>query len=169
MNILADRFAQFGSNAVPGLVTLLLVFVGLIPLGIPQSGLVAPPLVLMAVFYWGIYRPDLLPGVAAFAIGLFHDVLGGGALGLYAFIFLVVRAVMASQRRFFLGKPFLVEWSSFALVGAAAFMAEWVLASLYVGAFVRPGPLAIQALLTITLYPVLTGLMIRLRHAISRI
>ena len=55
------------------------------------------------------------------------------------------------------------------LVASAAFIAEWVLASLYVGAFVRPGPLAIQALLTISLYPVLTWFMIRLRHAISRI
>ena len=169
MNAVADRLAQFGSNAVPGLITLLLVFIGLVPLGIPHSGLVVPPLALIAVHYWGIYRPDLLPGLAAFAIGLFHDVLSGGALGLYAFIFLVVRAVMASQRRFFLGKPFLVEWWGFMLVASAAFIAEWVLASLYVGAFVRPGPLAIQALLTISLYPVLTWFMIRLRHAISRI
>ena len=169
MNAVADRLAQFGSNAVPGVVTLLLVIIGLVPLGIPQLGFVVPPLALIAVYYWGIYRPDLLPAIAAFAIGLFHDVLSGGALGLYASIFLVVRAVMASQRRFFLGKPFYVEWWAFMVVGAAAFLTQWVLASLYVGAFVKPGPLAIQALLTITLYPVLTGLMIRLRHAITRI
>ena len=169
MGAVTDRLAQFGSNAVPGLITLLLVFVGLVPLGIPQSALVVPPLALMAVYYWGIYRPDLLPGIAAFAIGLFYDVLSGGALGFYAFIFLVVRAVMASQRRFFLGKPFLVEWWGFMLVASVAFLTGWVLASLYVGAFVKPGPLAIQALLTMTLYPVLTWFMIRLRHAISRI
>ncbi len=169
MTALAERAGSFGRLATPAFVTLLLVFFSLMPLNLPDSEIIMPPLALMAVFYWSIYRPDLLPAAAAFAAGLLFDLMSGGPLGLLAFVFVVVQAVAATQRRFFLGKVFPIEWLGFCIIALGAFVAMWILGSIYIGAFVKAGPLAIQALLTISLYPMMTWLMIRVRRAVSGI
>ncbi len=162
------RAARFGRNATPGLLTLALVFLTLLPFRVPNAALVMPPLALMAVYFWAIHRPDLLPAPAAFALGLFQDILSGGPPGLYAFGFLVLHAVLSSQRGFFLGRIFAMEWLGFALVAPAAFLTIWFLGSVYVGAIVQPGAVAVQAGLTIAMYPVLTWAFIRFRRLTVR-
>ncbi len=169
MTALAERAGSFGRLATPLFTTLFLVFLSLAPLNLPDSELIMPPLALMAVYYWSIYRPDLLPAVAAFAAGLLFDLLSGGPLGLFALVFVVVQAIAATQRRFFLGKVFPVEWLGFLLVTLGAFIVMWILGSIYIGGFVKLGSLAIQALLTISLYPVMTWILIRVRRAVSGI
>ena len=169
MTALVERIGQLGRSATPAAITLLLVFISLTPLNLPDSEIIMPPLALMAVYYWSIYRPDLMPAAAAFVVGLLFDMLSGGPPGLHAFVFVVVQAVAASQRRFFLGKVFPVEWLGFLLVAAGSFLVLWVLGSLYVGAIVKGSAIAIQALLTISLYPVMTWFMIRVRRAVSGI
>ena len=169
MTALFERASQLGRNATPAIITLFLVFFTLMPLNLPGSEVIMPPLALMAVYYWSIYRPDLMPAAMAFAAGLMFDMLSGGPPGLHAFVFVVVQAVAASQRSFFLGKVFPVEWLGFCLVAAATFLVLWALGSLYVGAIVKGSVLAIQALLTITLYPIMTWFMVRARRAVSGI
>lgn len=169
MTALAERAGQLGRSAVPAMITLFLVFFSLMPVNLPGSGIIMPPLALMAVFYWSIYRPDLMPAAAAFVAGLLFDMLSGGPPGLHALVFVIVQSVAASQRRFFLGKVFPVEWLGFCLVATGTFLVLWVLGSLYVGAIVTGSGMAIQALLTITLYPVMTWMMIRVRRAVSGI
>ena len=78
----------------------------------------APALPLIAVFYWTLYRPDLMPPVAAFVIGLLQDILGGLPLGVSACVLVGVHAAVNTQRRFFIGKSFAVVWLGFALVSA---------------------------------------------------
>lgn len=169
MTALFERAGQLGRNATPAIITLFLVFFTLMPLNLPGSAVIMPPLALMAIYYWSIYRPDLMPAAMAFVAGLTFDMLSGGPPGLHAFVFVVVQAVAASQRRFFLGKVFPVEWLGFCLVATGTFLVLWALGSLYVGAIVKGSALAIQALLTITLYPVMTWFMIRARRAVSGI
>ena len=169
MTALVERAGQFSRSATPAIITLFLVFFSLMPLNLPGSEIIMPPLALMAVFYWSIYRPDLMPAAVAFVAGLLFDMLSGGPPGLHAFVFVVVQAVAASQRRFFLGKVFPVEWLGFCLVAMGTFLVLWGLGSLYIGAIVKGSAIAIQALLTITLYPVMTWIMIRARRAVSGI
>src|SRR3546814_12062803 len=61
----------------PFLSTVVLVIVGLMPMHIPGYSAVSPSLTLIAVYYWALHRPDLMPAVAVFAVGLLQDVLAG--------------------------------------------------------------------------------------------
>src|SRR3546814_14355387 len=80
----------------------------------------------MAVFYWSIFRADLMTMLGAFLIGLFLDLLSGGPLGLNAATLLLIHELGVSQRRVFLGSSFLVNWTAFALVaGAEIGRASW--------------------------------------------
>jgi rod shape-determining protein MreD len=163
------RFTQVARNGTPGLLALIFVFLSLVPYNFPGSAQLVPPLALMAVFYWGVYRPDLLPGPLAFVLGLLQDFLSGGPLGMWAAVFLLVLMVTASQRRFFLGKMFVVEWLGFALVTPVVFLAIWFIGSIYVGAIVDPGALFVQAFLTIAFYPGLSWSMSAVRRMVGRI
>jgi len=163
------RFTQVARNGTPGLLALILVLFSLVPYNFPGSAQLVPPLALMAVFYWGVYRPDLLPAPLAFFFGLLQDFLSGGPLGMWAAVFLLVLMVTASQRRFFLGKMFVVEWLGFSLVTSVVFLAIWFIGSIYIGAIVDPGALFVQALLTIAFYPGLSWSMSAMRRMVGRI
>ncbi|MDA0368258.1 MAG: rod shape-determining protein MreD [Proteobacteria bacterium] len=166
---IGDRLAQVARNGAPGLLALLFVLLTLAPYNFPGSAQLMPPLALMAVFHWGVYRPDLLPAPLAFVLGLLQDILSGGPLGMWAAMFFLVLVVMTYQRRFFLGKKFVVEWLGFALVTPVVFFAIWLIGSFYVGAFVDPGALVVQAVVTAAFYPVMSWLMSAVRRLVGGI
>ena len=147
------RLLRILRTLLPGLVTLLAVLVAVLPLGISFAAVVTPFLSLMAVYYWSIYRPDLLPPAAVFAIGVLQDILTGGPVGLLALVLLLVQALAVSQRRILLGQGFTVEWAGLLLVTAGAGLVSWLLASVYYLALVPPLPFVVQALITAALYP----------------
>ena len=143
---------------IPGLTLLLCIFLATIPLGIPYFSDVTPFLSLMAVYYWSIYRPDLMPAIVVFAGGLLQDVLTGGPVGLLALVLVLVHGVGVSQRRVFLGKSFQVEWWGFSLITAGAVLFAWAVASLYFTTLMEARGFVVQALLTVAVYPLMTRL-----------
>ena len=94
----------------PPALTLMLVLVGLIPVGLPYVDPVTPAFAVIAVYYWSIYRPEYLPAGVVFVLGLVQDALGGTPLGMSSLVLLAVLGVGVSQRRVFIGKSVLVEW-----------------------------------------------------------
>lgn len=162
------RFETMVRGLTPFIITLSLAMLSVVPLRLPDFAPVTPMLTVIAVYYWSIYRPDLLPMAAVFAVGLFQDALAGMPLGLTALVLIVVQYVTIAQRRFFHGKIFLVEWWGFMLVAPGAAFASWLLASLYFGVLVTPRPLGFQLLLSIALYPCLAWLFARAQHYLLR-
>ncbi|MBT3931054.1 MAG: rod shape-determining protein MreD [Rhodospirillaceae bacterium] len=145
--------------------TVLFVVLSCLPIPLPGVGLIAPAIALMAVYYWSIQRPELLPPVAVFIIGFVQDALSGGVLGLSPFVFLLVHALVVSQRRFFLGKSFLLTWWGFSLVAVGAELVLWILASLVAVQLIDPEAMAVQTLLTVALFPCVSWLLVRVHRA----
>ncbi len=162
------RFEMAVRGLTPFILTLILAMLTVVPLRIPDFAPVTPMLTVIAVYYWSIYRPDLLPMAAVFAVGLFQDALAGMPLGLTALVLILVQYVVIAQRRFFHGKTFLVEWWGFMLVAPGAAFVGWLFASLYFATLVAPRPLGFQLLLSITLYPCLAWLFSRAQHYLLR-
>lgn len=155
----------FVRHLVPVTVTLLLLLLTALPTHLPGFANIAPILPLMGVYYWAIYRPDLLPAWMAFLIGLLYDITSGTPLGVNALVLLLVQGVAAAQRRFFLGKSFLVAWWAFGLLAAGAMGMAWLLISLLGGQVVDPAPVFFEYLLTMGLFPLLTWLLARTQMA----
>ena len=141
-------------GAIPVTVTVLLVFAASLPWRLPAFVEVTPAFAVMAVFYWTIYRPERFPYAATFGIGVLQDLLAGTPLGMTALVLLVVQGVVASQRTFFRGKPFLVIWWGFSLVMPAVGLLSWIISSAFLGALVPPLPVVVQVFLTLLLFPV---------------
>jgi len=165
---LAERAAAAVRKLIPGLATLFLLLLSVVPLSTPSPALVLPPFALMGIYFWSVYRPDLLPMAAAFGIGLTQDMLSGGPPGLFAAAYLVVQAVMSGQRRFFVGKAFRVEWLGFALVAPLLYAAVWLVGSIYYFRLLPAAEIVVQVLLALAFYPAITWVLGRLR-ALARI
>lgn len=161
-----QRLDFVARNLAPLLVSLCLVVASVIPLRLPHASFIVPALALMAVYYWGLHRNDLLPAPAIFFIGILQDILSGGSIGVNALIFLVAYGICVSQRRFFYGKAFLVVWWGFMVVAAAALIIEWAINVAITETIISPGPAYYKFLATIALYPVVAWLFARIQRTL---
>lgn len=149
---------------LPLLSSLVLGLIGLTPLGLPHLELVAPSLALMAIFYWSIFRADLMTMAGAFLIGLILDLLSGGPVGLNAMMLLLAHQLGVSQRRVFLGSSFLVNWVAFALVVSAVTFAGWAMISLLNWTLLPVPPRLAQWALSLACYPPVYWLLSRIER-----
>jgi len=155
-------------HLLPVGLTLALVLMGAMPTHLPGFAEISPQLPLIGVYYWAIYRPELLPASMAFVIGLMNDILLGTPLGVSSLIYILVQGMTMSQRRFFLGKPFMVAWCCFAMVAAGAILLEWALVSMLYDHVVPLTPAVFELLMSVAVYPIFSWLFGRTHAAMLR-
>lgn len=139
---------------------------GSIPLTAMTAQILKPLLPFAAVYYWALYRPDLLPAPIAFVLGLLVDVLSGAPIGVCAATFTLAHGVLCRQRRFLIGRSFIINWMGFALVAAGSFVLVWVLTSILHGAPVPATALLFQVATTVAAFPLVFWLLHRCHTAI---
>lgn len=132
----------------------------------PVTGSVKAPLLLMAIYYWAIYRPTLLPVWLIFLAGLLMDLISNLPLGLTALVFVLAQWIVIDQRRYLMGQSFLMIWIGFAIVSAAVALIQWGLFGLLSGSrWPSPRPLGFSFLFGVALFP-LISLLLHMTHKI---
>ena len=149
----------------PVVVALLLMLLLMVPLRLPNFGTIAPPIVLMATFYWAVYRPDLVGPVAIGGLGLVQDVIAGTPIGMNAFICLIAYSTVVSQRQLFLAHGFFILWWGFALTALIAGFMGWAINSVMHFAMVPFDPVLYQSAAAISLFPPAAWLFGRVQRA----
>ena len=144
---------------VPFLVSLGLVILTVIPTRLPGFAQVAPSWPMMGIFYWSIYRPDLMPLWGAFLIGVLADIVADTPIGINALIYLLIRGIVVNQRRFFLTNAFPMSWAAFAVIAIGAMGLNWVLFAMLQGQAVDPQILLWQYVILMGLFPPVTVVM----------
>jgi rod shape-determining protein MreD len=145
----ARRFVPFG-------VTMILMLFAMTPTYIPGLSHVTPMYALMAVYFWAIYRPDLLGYGATFSIGILEDLLAGTPLGSGALVLLLAQRVVFHQQKFFNNKPFGIIWLAFALVAAGAALLRWICVGLVATSGFTPVSQMLTAyLMSVAMYPII--------------
>jgi rod shape-determining protein MreD len=138
---------------IPVLTALVLILLAHTPVHLPGFSTITPLLGLMAIYHWTLHRPDLVPSIAIFALGLVTDALSGAPFGTNALVFLGVYGVVLAQRRFFHKKSFAVLWAAFLPITAAAAFLYWLLFMAMTRTLIDPAPLVFQVGITGALYP----------------
>ncbi len=141
-----------------GLVLLMIValfVLSIFPFHVASLGEIRPAFLLIAVYYWAILHPSLLPPLAVFAIGIALDLLFVYPLGMNALVLVVVQWLTRSQRKFLLGQSFPVIWAGFALVVFGAGILQWGLFSLFNTTLVPVKPMLVSAALSTFLFPLM--------------
>ena len=153
-----QKLDRFGRGVVPFMVGFVLMVFSLVPLRLADFSTIMPSLALMVVFYWAVYRPDLLGPLGAFLLGLFYDLITGMPLGMNTLIHLLVYGLVVSQRQLFLAHSFFILWWGYAVVAVFAAAVAW-LVGLAFGAGMAPGrALVFQAIAAVALFPLVAWL-----------
>jgi len=137
-------------------VLLMLFFMNIAVVPIPMVASLDLPLVLMAIYYWAIHRPTLMPPALVFLIGVLFDLLSAGLLGLNALIFTLANMLIANQRSFLLAQPFIVQWVGFALISAGALILNWFISALASWSWISPFSQIQDYGLGILIFPLIT-------------
>ena len=147
-------------RALPAALTLLLLLFAVTPTNVPGLAPIMPMLALISVYFWSIYRPDLLGYGAVFGLGLLEDLLTSTPVGSTALVFLITQWIVLRQQKFFNAKPFVVTWFAFVFVAAGAALIRWIAVGLVEDSgFTPPGALLASCLVTIAVYPLVGWLL----------
>jgi rod shape-determining protein MreD len=137
-----------------------------LPVKIPGYAALTPMFILMAAYHWTIYRPDLLPPLALFAIGLAEDLLAGSPIGVNALVLLLARSAVLGFRRHFVNRTFPFVWSGFTLLTVVVMLFLWALHCLIDLSLLDFRNTVIRATLTIAVFPLATFLLGRAQRAL---
>ena len=146
-------------NILPFGLTVVVMLFGLTPTYVPGLAQITPMYSLVAIYFWAIYRPDLLGYGIGFAVGVLEDLLTGAPLGVGALTLLLTQWVVFNQQKFFHAKPFAITWFAFALVALGAALLKWFCVGLITASGFTPfGDLMAAYLITVAAYPVIAWL-----------
>lgn len=159
-----QRVDRFGRNLAPGALSIFLLLLSAVPVRLPEFSVTAPILVLGAVFYWTIHRPDLLRPSALFVIGMLQDLVSGGPIGVSSLILVMLHWILLNQRRLFLAGTFGFMWFGFALTVFSALTLRWLVHSALDAAPMPVPPVVFQGLMTLALFPVLAWIFVRVHR-----
>ena len=144
---------QNAAAAIPTVLTGFLTLVALLPLHSSVLQLIAPSLPLVALYYWAVHRPDLMPRLAVFLIGLAIDIFHATPIGATALSYVVVYEVVVRNRRHVAGKPFWALWAGMAGAASAAYAVQWALTSAFKGIPVPHQAVVSQVGISVALFP----------------
>lgn len=163
-----QRFDIFWRHQIPLLLALGLLLISVVPSHAAGLTRIGPMLALIAVYYWAIYRPDLMGYGPVFVIGVAEDLLTSTPPGVGALVLLLTQAVVLSQYRFFNARSFAVTWWAFGLVAGGAVLVKWLAVSLVYGTLVDGSAAFYGYLMTVAIYPVVGWLLARVQIAFLR-
>jgi rod shape-determining protein MreD len=161
-----QRLDNPAASLLPIATTLLATVISIQPAQIPGYAALTPAFTLMAVFHWTIYRPDLLPPLALFLVGLTQDLLAGAPLGVTALILLLVRATVMPRRRHFVDRPFPFVWAGFTILAGGAMLFLWMLHCWLDGVLVDFRGTVFRAVLTVSMFPMASYLLGRTQRIV---
>ena len=161
-----DKLEFLARMTVPYSLIAVLFLVSVIAVPYPLAVLFYAPFLLMAIYYWSIYRPTLLPPWLVFVVGMSFDVLTGMPfVGLNAILFLLTRIIITDQRRFLVGQSFIMVWFGFCILDIVFYALQWSAFSVLSMSWVPLSGLVPSLLLGMVLFPPLY-LFLHLTHKV---
>src|SRR3984957_7624432 len=153
------RVDNGAARLLPVATTLIAAVISVLPVKIPGYAALTPMFILMAAYHWTIYRPDLLPPAALFAIGLTEDLLAGSPIGINALLLLLSRSAVLGYRRYFVNRTFPFVWPGFTLLTVVALFALWAFHCILDLILLDFRNTVIRAVLTIAIFPLASFLL----------
>jgi len=138
-------------------VIILFLILSVVSMSLPHAGDLKPFFLLIAIYYWGIYRPTLMPIAYTFLLSLMLDLLADLNLGTSGLILVSLQILIRRSRVFLIGQPYGMVWLGFAILSFIYAIALWLILSLSNFSFFPVQSLIqvlIAACLTIVIYPV---------------
>lgn len=151
--------------AVPYSVMMGLFILNISFLSFPLALSLEPPFILMAIYYWSIYRPTLIPAWLVFLAGILFDFISGLPVGLHGFIFVAARWLVTDQRLLLYSQSFITVWIGFIVMNFIAVSTQWILFGLVNFGWPPIEPAALMFVSGVFLFPIIS-LVLHLTHRV---
>ncbi|MFA5592605.1 MAG: rod shape-determining protein MreD [Micavibrio sp.] len=157
-----DSFGWVLRLALAQGVIVFFLLMNVVSFSLPHAGDFKPFFLLMAVYYWAIYRPTMMPYAYTFVLGIILDLLTHMPVGMNALLLLAIQALVRKSRLFLMGQPYIVVWLGFAIVALCNALGLCLLLSLALfelapmSAFIQ---MLVATSLSILLFPVISLLL----------
>lgn len=141
---------------LPALSTAVLALINLQPFVSVWGVALMPALLLIAVYFWAVEAPSLLPAPVVFVIGLAFDLLAGTVPGTWALALTLLYALVSTQRHILkspYGRP---AWIGFCIYGSVTVGLLWVIGSLTGGGALPGVPFLALLLTTLAAFPLVS-------------
>lgn len=136
------------------LLTILVLFVHLLPLNSPPDRWPFPEVLVALTFAWILRRPDYVPTILIALTMLMADLLLQRPPGLLAALVVIGSAYLRSAATGMKDMGFIGEWTTVAVVITAVFLANRIVLSILSVDQAALGPVVIQLVFTVLAYPI---------------
>jgi rod shape-determining protein MreD len=168
IGLLWQQFDGAARRLLPLLVCLLFLLLGIACTALPGVAGIPPLFGLVAIYYWSVHRPDLLPLSLLFVLGIVADALLRLPFGLSSLSYMGVAQLVQSQRPIFIDQSYLTLWLGFVVVMLLAQGLQWLVLVVLQQHVLPIVPLLLQAGLTLALFPLLVWILIILQRSVVR-
>lgn len=162
----AARAGRIVLTVMPFVIGIICVLLSFVPFGRIFGSALVPAFPLMAIYYWAIVRPEMFPPLAVFTVGVLFDLLSGGEIGLWGFVYVVTYAVIVPQRVIVVNAPFSAFWIGFAVVAAFSGALAWLVVSIIHGMLVPPVSVIKHMAVTVAVFPLFVMLFGRIERRV---
>jgi rod shape-determining protein MreD len=142
---------------LPKLLALLFIFLSYTPSRLYGLDNFFPAVDLMMIYYWSLYKPQVMPNWFIFSIGLMKDILSGSPLGVNALSYILLRG-LAMYKEKYLKKTFTGLWQGFAVFAAIVMIFKWLVFSFVFEEIMAINTVLMQFLLSVLIYPLFHSL-----------
>ncbi len=149
----AGKLEVYMRLCVPHIITFVFLLLNISAVTFDIAQTLKPDFILIAVYYWAVYRPTLMLPAMIFVIGIIMDFLSGAPTGFYAMTYIAAHWITRDQRRFLMSQPFITVWLGFAFVSIAIGALQWVIYTIATMSLPEITPIILQLVSSICLFP----------------
>jgi rod shape-determining protein MreD len=124
-------------------------------LALPYVSASMPLCLMMIIYYWSIYYPELLPSWSVLLLGFIEDALWGRLFGVGALIYFSLSVILKLQRRHLVKESFVIVWLSFSFFLIPVAVAMYLIHSLHYQMIFLDFMILVQIGVTFVLYPLM--------------
>ncbi len=152
-----DRSAShlWAKRSLYVLLAFLVLFLHLLPLDTRPDRWPFPDVLIALTFAWVLRRPEFVPVLSIAAVMLMADLLLQRPPGLMAALVVLGAAYLQSAAPSMRDAGFVAEWTTVAAVITAIFVLNGLILGILSVQQAAMGPIAIQVVVTIAIYPVI--------------
>lgn len=122
-----DEIARFGTVYA---ILIFFIVIEILAFPDPFSSLQFVPFLMISVYFWALYRPNVLPPLLVFIFGLLVDVMSGLPIGVGAIILVLLNWAISEQRAFLSAQSFAMKWLVFGMVYLVIVIVQWMVLGL---------------------------------------
>lgn len=160
-----ERRPPYGLAIWCAVTLLLALLIYAAPARLTRTTDLMPLLPLITLFIWSTIRPYFIPPVVIFAVGILQDILTDGAMGTWAFAYLVALTIMRVRKEDATTRDMGPLWFRFVATTAIAVVVAWIAGSLANGRPAPIQPMAIEAAASVLMFPLIALLSVRKRQS----